>query len=145
MASPEADFQKSVIKLAKLQNWVVAHFIPAQVRAGVWVTPFQADGRGFPDLVLVRERVVFAELKTKRGRLSDHQRQWRELLLAAGAEVYVWRPDDWDQILEVLGGKNHPGDVARSGAVPDPIPIGVRDPLLSETPDRKGSRRRPRQ
>ena len=65
----EAELQKAVIAAARAQGWRVAHFRPAQVRPGRYVTPVDADGAGFPDLVLCRgDRLVFAELKAQ-GRL----------------------------------------------------------------------------
>lgn len=65
---------------------------------------------GFPDLVLVRERVVYLELKREAGRLSPAQRQWIGWLIAAGAEVYVARPRDLDALGTVLAGhKAHAG------------------------------------
>jgi len=59
---------------------------------------------GFPDLVLLRPpRVIFAELKTADGRLSPDQREWRTKLLACpGVEYHLWRPEDWDELREVL-------------------------------------------
>ena len=51
---------------------------------------------GFPDLVLVRERVVFVELKTMKGTISPKQREWYDALIAGGAEAYIWRPDAWN-------------------------------------------------
>lgn len=66
------------------------------------MTAVQGDGAGFPDLVLVRERVVWVELKSDIGVLSDEQEIWIAMLHRAGQEVYVWKPCDWDTILEVL-------------------------------------------
>jgi len=59
---------------------------------------------GFPDLTLVRDRVIFAELKRDRGgRLSPAQIGVHELLRAAGAEVYVWwLPRDLPEVARVL-------------------------------------------
>ena len=57
----ESALQDNVIELAHVLNYVVAHFRPARTAHG-WVTPVSADGKGFPDLVLVgRGRVVFVE------------------------------------------------------------------------------------
>lgn len=57
---------------------------------------------GYPDLTLVRDRVVFIELKTEKGKLSDRQRDWLEALLNAGAEAYVARPSDLQAVSAVL-------------------------------------------
>lgn len=97
----ENDFLKQVIDLAHLCGWKVAHFRPAQTTRG-WRTPVQADGAGFPDLVLVKERVIFPELKSEKGKLSDAQKAWRDALLAAGGEYYCWRPSDFENIVECL-------------------------------------------
>jgi hypothetical protein len=59
---------------------------------------------GFPDEVLVRPpRLLFAELKSERGKLKPDQEAWLEALRAVpSVEVYVWRPADIDAIAEVL-------------------------------------------
>jgi hypothetical protein len=99
----EADLQRAIVDLARLRGWTVAHFRRARLDNGRTITPVAADGAGFPDLVLVRDRVVFAELKSERGRLAPAQIMWRDRLLAAGAEWHVWRPADWpDLVLDVL-------------------------------------------
>jgi hypothetical protein len=49
---------------------------------------------GFPDLVLVGQRVIYAELKRTLGRVSPEQKKWLAALAAAGAETHVWRPVD---------------------------------------------------
>lgn len=43
-------------------------------------------------------RLVFAELKRMVGKLTQAQCEWMEALSGTGAEVYVWRPCDWDEI-----------------------------------------------
>lgn len=68
----------------------------------------QHSPAGFPDLCLVRAgRLIFAELKTERGKTSTEQDAWLDDLDAVEAEleriyrsrpgvvsVYVWRPSD---------------------------------------------------
>jgi len=79
---------------ARLCGWLVYHTFNSS-----------KSDPGFPDLVLVRDgRIVYAELKTEKGRLTKHQRDWLKALDDAGQEVYVWRPSDWDhgRIQEVL-------------------------------------------
>lgn len=97
----EAQFQAAVIDAARLLGWRAVHFGAARTLRG-WATPARGDAEGWPDLVLVRDRVVYAELKAERGRPSPAQRGWAAALQAAGAEVYCWRPSDWARLVEVL-------------------------------------------
>ena len=88
----EANLQAAIVDLARLLRWRVAHFRPAQNGRGDWRTAVSADGAGFPDLVLARNGVViFAELKSQKGRISPTQEAW----LAALPHSLVWRPADW--------------------------------------------------
>jgi hypothetical protein len=98
----EAIFQDQVIRLAKMQGWLIFHASPKMVRPGVW----RSDGRGFPDLVLVHKGgrgIIYAELKTDLGRLSEHQLDWGEAILTAGGEYHVWRPQHLQAIAKRLG------------------------------------------
>jgi hypothetical protein len=48
---------------------------------------------GYPDLTLVKGgRLIFAELKTERGKTTGPQELWLQALTQAGAEVHLWRP-----------------------------------------------------
>lgn len=60
---------------------------------------------GFPDRVLVRDRVVYAELKRQQGTPTDAQMRWLTGLAVAGAEAYLWRPTDLDEIGRILAGR----------------------------------------
>lgn len=94
----EKGLQKAVIDIAKVFGWRVAHFRSVPVKRGprvVWETPVQADGAGFPDLVLVRDRVLWIELKVGRNTLSDAQAAWLQALRATGQEAHVWTDDDY--------------------------------------------------
>jgi hypothetical protein len=98
----EAAFQATVIEAARMFRWRVAHFRPAMTTHG-WRTAVQADGKGFPDLVLVRgDRLIFAELKRDGAKPSPDQREWLEALDPTPAEVYVWRPRDLQAIADAL-------------------------------------------
>jgi len=46
--------------------------------------------------------IIFAELKTAVGRLTDQQTRWIATLKSAGAEAYVWRPADLPEIKAIL-------------------------------------------
>jgi hypothetical protein len=99
----EAQFQDAVANLAKLLGWRRAHFRSGLAAKG-YRTPVQYDGAGYPDLTLVRPpRVVFAEMKSQTGRLSETQREWlADLAACPGIESYVWRPGDWFDIELIL-------------------------------------------
>ena len=48
-------------------------------------------------------RLVLAELKTEKGKVSPAQVAWLERLeQCAGVEVYLWRPSHRDEIERVL-------------------------------------------
>lgn len=85
-----------VVHLAKLCGWRYYHTFDSR-RSTV----------GFPDLLLVhpkRRLVIFAELKTDRGKETPEQSAWLTDLLAAGQTAVTWRPKHWDEIQRVLSG-----------------------------------------
>lgn len=63
---------------------------------------------GWPDWVLVRERVIYLELKSESGKPSDAQKQWLAALLRAGQEAYLARPRDLDRLGRVLATRGDP-------------------------------------
>jgi hypothetical protein len=87
----EAAFQRQVLDLAAARGWH-AYFTKNS----------KGSPAGFPDLVLVRDRVIFAELKTLNGRVRPEQHKWLEALRSAGAEVYLWRAAHAREIDRVL-------------------------------------------
>ena len=95
----EKDFEQIVLGMARAYGWFVAHFRPAQTAKG-WRTPVSADGQGYPDLCLVRDdRIVYVELKSDKGKLTEPQKVWLEMLQGTGkCEVYCWKPSQLDEI-----------------------------------------------
>lgn len=100
----EQTFTNELLKWAKTYRWLVFH-----VRNSGAGGHTQVQGeRGFPDLVLVRDgRLIVAELKTakagtKAGEPKPEQTIWLEAFRRVGAEVHVWRPENWNEILAVL-------------------------------------------
>ena len=101
-ATTENDWRRTVIEYAELRGWRVYHVadVRGRLRSGTSV--------GFPDLVLARSihrvvgRIVYAELKTERGTLTEDQVAWARILKAASAEVYLWRPSDWPEVEDLL-------------------------------------------
>lgn len=72
----EAAFTRLVLDLAKLKGWRTAHFRTAQNGRGQYRTPVAGDGKGFPDLVLVRPgpgTEVDGELEEAPGRGFDQK------------------------------------------------------------------------
>lgn len=95
----ERAFQTDVVDFATLLQY--RHYHTYDSRHSV---------EGFPDLVLARApRLLFVELKAERGKLADAQIGWLLALeQCADAEVYVWRPTDWDAIIQTLQPRERP-------------------------------------
>lgn len=90
----ERDLQDWVAAAARLLGWKAYHARAAMTRSG-WRTAGSYDSKGFPDLVLVRERVLWVEIKVGSRRLTPEQSEWLNDLRDAGQETYVWREADW--------------------------------------------------
>ena len=89
----EKSFMMDVKRAALSRDWMVYHTFDSR-----------RSDPGFPDLVLVRPpRILFAELKTQGGRVRPEQQVWLDGLGRCGdVETFLWRPADWDSILETL-------------------------------------------
>jgi hypothetical protein len=91
----EDDLKGTVIDMCGRLRLLVAHFRPAQIRPGRWVTAVEGDGKGFPDCVIAGlGGVLYRELKQDRKYPEPEQRKWMAVLTEAGADVDVWRPRD---------------------------------------------------
>ena len=86
----ERQLQDAVLKLARLQGWLVYHTYDSR-----------RSQPGFPDLVMVRKgQLLFVELKGAKGKLAREQREWIGALACVmedtfAMDVYVWKPKDW--------------------------------------------------
>jgi hypothetical protein len=91
----EKAFMQAVLDLAKVYGWRVYH-------------PYLSirSAPGFVDIVAVRPpRLLMIELKSARGQLTSFQQAWLDDLRACdGVEVFIWRPDDWEDLVRVLKG-----------------------------------------
>lgn len=93
----ERDFAISVVETAELLGWLVKRDPTYRPTAAV---------AGFPDLVMCNgKRLIFVELKSKRGKETQEQRRWLGMLRLAGADARTWRPADWPEIKAVLKGE----------------------------------------
>ena len=82
----ERNLQKQVIALAKFLGYKVYHPLLSK-----W------SEKGWPDLSMVRgSRLVFIELKSEKGKVTDSQRAWLAALeRVPGVQCYVFKPSDW--------------------------------------------------
>ena len=87
---PEATLQAQVEAMARMFGWMVYHTHDSR-----------RSQAGFPDLTMVRAgQLIFAELKSQKGRETDWQRQWLDRLTDVSQEaegtvgVFLWRPAD---------------------------------------------------
>jgi hypothetical protein len=102
-AMTEAELQRIIVDAATLGRWRVAHFPPSRSHRGGHLTAGAYDAvRGWPDLVLVRDRVLVLELKSARGRLTAEQQAWLDAFTAAGVDARVVRPADLDALVVEL-------------------------------------------
>jgi hypothetical protein len=89
----EAQFLRQVLHLAALFSWRAYH-----PQLSKW------SERGWPDVALVRPpRFVLAELKSEKGKITPQQQDWLDdLSRCPGVESFVWRPSDFEAIVEIL-------------------------------------------
>ena len=94
----EADWSRTFQSLFELLGWVGYH-IPDSRRA---------TSSGFPDWVLVnhqQQRLLFVELEREKGKVSEQQHWWIDVLRSCGCEAYIWRPSDYYEAEMALEGK----------------------------------------
>jgi hypothetical protein len=106
----EEQFSTQVESLLNMFGWHWAHFRPARTEKG-WRTAISGMGKGFPDYICLRgERMVIMELKSEKGKVSPEQKAWYDKFIESRQhyvkgdfpEVYIWRPVDFDSIIECL-------------------------------------------
>jgi hypothetical protein len=101
----EDQFQTKILELCNWYRLLVYHTYDSR-----------RSNPGFPDLVIVgKTRVIFAELKSTTGKVSMVQQEWHDKLNAAGAEAYIWRPEDWPQVEQVIS------ELAGKGSTPSNV------------------------
>ena len=93
----EAQFERQIKELAAICSFVYYH---------TWRS-FHSPS-GYPDCTLVKlepePRLIYIELKSEEGQPTIDQYIWLSMLqhLPSPVECYLWRPSDWDEIVEVL-------------------------------------------
>ena len=94
----EAQFTKRLMQYGRDNGWLCFH---------VFATgPKSVSCHGFPDMIFLKDgKLVVAELKRDKPNKTypdKRQREWLQAFVDAGIPTYTWRPDDLDQIVEVL-------------------------------------------
>jgi len=116
MQITEQQFSQQVEELLEIYHWRWCHFRPARtLKKGKygWRTAMSGD-QGFPDYIAVRNgKLLIFELKSDKGKPSNAQVEWlMDLMMVAAAaelrvggiiEVKLWKPENWDEIVEMLG------------------------------------------
>ncbi len=99
----ERIFMDQVLQIARMNGWLVHHATPHKV-GNTW----RSDGSGTPDLIMCHPQrgVIFAELKTERGKMTTNQKLWA-LAVAPWCEYYLWRPSQLPLIATRLGQAPH--------------------------------------
>lgn len=88
----EKEFMSMVIEFATLHRWFAYH-----------VNDSRRTVPGFPDLVLLRPpQLIVAELKVGKNKPTPEQNLWLNLFEEANVPAYVWTPNDFEEIREVL-------------------------------------------
>lgn len=91
----DRDWLRAVKQSLKAHGWLVHHVFGGK-----------GQDAGFPDIVAVNERTgrhIVAELKTETGKVTEVQARWlRAFAQDRLADVYVWRPSDYHELLDVI-------------------------------------------
>lgn len=91
-AITEKAWQAQVVALCRTLGYRVQHHRISMLSASGW-----------PDLQLWKPgRFLMAELKTDKGKVSAAQQDVIDSLKAAGIAVFVWRPADFDYMVDIL-------------------------------------------
>jgi len=91
----EKELTQAVIEMARAFGWRIAHFRSVETKRRGWQTPFAGDGKGFPDLCCVRDRVVFIELKVGKNKAEPEQQVWAEKIGRSTGEYYLLTDKGW--------------------------------------------------
>jgi hypothetical protein len=90
----EKDWRQQIVTLCKLLGYDV-YF--------TWNS--RHSPAGFPDIVAVnpiKKRLIVSELKVGKAKLTPFQEKWIQHFKDCGIEAYIWRPSQWEEIVECL-------------------------------------------
>ncbi len=118
---PTSSDEKESVLQCRIVRWAREHGFPIQSNRS---TPKARTllTAGWPDVCLIlRGRVVWVELKSGRGRLSEEQKQLRIAFMHLGHEIYECRT--WKRFLEIVSGTETGERIPGANAVERSTPL----------------------
>jgi hypothetical protein len=106
-ARTERDFQDDVVKMARALGWsLIHHETDSRKSAAGWLdlTMYRGNVPGRQGHWTSNPRMIFAELKVGKRKVTPEQQAWAWAHGCLGHEVYVWREsaETWREIEDVL-------------------------------------------
>ena len=102
----EAELQKEVISFLHSLGYKVLVTGAARIGHGEkerYITPYRADGKGFPDVFAVKSgRALAFELKSDVGKASPEQVEWLLALSLCGVQTGIVTPSTWEKTKEKI-------------------------------------------
>jgi hypothetical protein len=110
LAMSETQWQRTVTDLALTLHWRALHHHDSRRQVGTTedgkpILVGDTNAAGLPDWLFIRERHFFAELKAEGKQPTAKQQEVLDALRKAGAEVHVWQPSDWPEVVVALTGR----------------------------------------
>ena len=102
----ESELQKEVIDYLHGLGYKVLVTGAARTGHGEkerYITPYRADGKGFPDIFAVKSgRMIALELKSDTGKAPPEQVEWLLALSLCGALTGIVTPSTWEKTKEKI-------------------------------------------
>ena len=90
----EKELQQTVLEMFQWHGWLTYHTYDSRM-----------SQPGFPDVVALKgHRCVWMELKSEKGKVTPHQKQWLDELVVSQQDVYLVRPADLDAVADIARG-----------------------------------------
>lgn len=100
----EREWQDTVFAAARALGWTVNHVRTTRGKGGRHTTSTSVVGWPDAEMVHPKHGIIYVELKSQSGRLSEAQVRVLDMIEQAGGRVFVWRPSDWPAVVDVLKG-----------------------------------------
>jgi len=104
----EADLRAQAEDIAQILGFETMFVMPLRGAGGIWKTPtYGSLGKGWPDTTFIHRRTgrtIYVEFKRELGKTMPDQDRVHGILRAAGLEIHVIRPSDFDRFVEILRG-----------------------------------------